>query len=106
VWGDPSYIKQSMVVAAFTVSPTTTINQSKPTKINGYAYNRVNWTINVKDQSGKIVDSFEVKHEHTLKTQWAPKKEVPNGTYIITADIVTKDGFKVTTTPKQVTVQQ
>ncbi|MFP5106282.1 hypothetical protein ACSU6B_05840 [Neobacillus sp. C211] len=47
-----------------------------------------------------------MKNEHTLKEQWAPQADVPNGTYFITADIVTKDGFKVTTTPKQVTVVQ
>ena len=105
-WGDQSYNKQGTVIQTIGVTPTTGVNQTKPAKISAWAYNRVDWTINVKDASGKIVDSFEVKNEHTLKTQWAPKTELPNGTYTITADIVTKDGFKVTTTPKQVTVQQ
>jgi lactocepin len=105
-WGDQSYNKQSMVIQTMNISPTTDINQNKPAKISAWAHNRVDWTINVKDANGSIVDSVEVKNEHSLKTQWAPDKDLPNGTYSITLDAVTKDGFKVTTTPKQVTVLQ
>jgi lactocepin len=105
-WGDQSYTKQSMVLQTMHVSPTTGINQNKPAKISAWGYNRVDWTINVKDVSGNIVESFEVKNEHSLKTEWYPNKDLPNGTYSITLDVVTKDGFKVTTTPKQVTVLQ
>lgn len=106
VWGDPSYIKHTMAIQTWNVSPTSNINQSKPANINGWAFARVDWTINVKDASGKIVDSFEVNNEHTLKTQWTPSTDLPNGTYSISIDVVTKDGFKVTTTPKQVMVLQ
>ncbi|WHZ56025.1 S8 family serine peptidase [Metabacillus hrfriensis] len=106
VWGDPSYIKYTMAVQTFSLTPAANINKSKPANINAWAYARADWTINVKDASGKIVDSFEVKNEHTLKTQWVPNTDLQNGTYSISIDVVTKDGFKVTTTPKQVTVLQ
>ncbi|PAE38623.1 S8 family serine peptidase [Bacillus sp. 7884-1] len=105
-WGDQSYNKQSMAVQTIHVYPDTNINNSKPAKISAWGYTRVDWKFNVKDANGKIVDSFEVKNEHTIQTQWVPKTDLPNGTYSITADVVTKDGFKVTTTPKQVTVLQ
>jgi len=106
VWGDPSYIKYTMAVQTISITPTANINKSKPANINAWAYARVDWTINVKDASGNIVDSFEVKNEHSLKTQWVPNTDLQNGTYSISIDVVTKDGFKVTTTPKQVTVLQ
>jgi lactocepin len=106
VWGDPSYINHGMAIQTWNISPTANINKSKPAKISAWAFARVDWTINVKDASGKIVDSFEVKNEHSLKTQWVPNMDLPNGTYSISMDVVTKDGFKVTTTPKQVTVLQ
>jgi lactocepin len=106
VWGDTSYIKPSMAVQTISITPSANINQTKPAKISAWAYTRVDWTINVKDASGQIVDSFEVRNEHTLQAQWVPNTNLPNGTYSITADVVTKDGFKVTTTPKQVTVLQ
>ncbi|EPD49649.1 hypothetical protein HMPREF1210_03096 [Paenisporosarcina sp. HGH0030] len=106
VWGDPSYIKYTMAVQTISITPTANINKSKPAKISAWAYSRVDWTINVKDASGKIVDSFKVENEHSLKTQWVPNTDLQNGTYSISVDVVTKDGFKVTTTPKQVTVLQ
>ncbi|WP_163099765.1 S8 family serine peptidase [Peribacillus alkalitolerans] len=106
VWGDPSYINQDMVVSFFYVSPTGDINKDNPAQIISYASNRVDWTINIKDVNGKIVDSFEVKNEHTLRTQWEPKQDLPDGIYTLSADIVTKSGLKVTTTPEQVTVRQ
>jgi lactocepin len=60
-WGDPSYIKSSMVVQTVQIYPNANINNSKPGIISAYAYSRVDWTVNVKDASGNIVDSFEVK---------------------------------------------
>ncbi len=105
-WGDQSYNKQNMAIQTISITPTAGINQNKPASISAWAYNRVDWTINVKDANGKIVDTFEVKNEHSLKTKWLPSADLPNGTYSISADVVTKDGFKVTTTPKQVTVLQ
>lgn len=105
-WGDQSYSKQSMAIQTIGITPTSGLNQNKPAKISAWAYNRVDWEINVKDARGQIVDSSSVKNEHTLKASWAPDKDLPNGTYTISVDIVTKDGFKVTTSPKQVTVLQ
>ncbi|MBS4190419.1 S8 family serine peptidase [Bacillus sp. FJAT-49705] len=105
-WGDQSYNKQNMAIQTISITPTAGLNQNKPARISAWAYNRVDWTINVKDANGKIVDTFEVKNEHSLKTQWLPNAELPNGDYFISADVVSKDGFKVTTTPKKVTVLQ
>jgi lactocepin len=105
-WGDQSFNKQSMAIQTVGVSPSTGVNQSKPANISCFGYNRVDWTVNVTDANGKLVDSTTFKNEHTFKTQWAPDKNLPNGTYTITIDVVTKDGFKITTTPKTVTVVQ
>ncbi|MFF2876378.1 S8 family serine peptidase [Gottfriedia sp. NPDC057991] len=107
VWGDPSYIDESMVVSYFSVMNATDVNKDKPAKITAFANNRVNWTFNLKDANGKVLDSFKVNNEHSLYgIQWIPDEDLPNGTYYISADVVTKDGFKVTTTPKKVTVLQ
>lgn len=107
VWGDTSYIKYGMGMQNWNISTAPTgVNETKPAKISAWAYARVDWTINVKDASGKMVDSWEVKNEHTLKAAWLPETDLPNGTYTITLDVVTKDGFKVTTPAKQVTVVQ
>jgi lactocepin len=106
VWGDPSYIDQYMVISFFYVSPTGDINKDNPAQIISYANNRVDWKINIKDVNGQIVDSFEVKNEHTLRTQWTPQSDLPDGTYYMSADLVTKSGLKATTQPEQITVQQ
>ncbi len=107
VWGDTSYIKYTMGMQNWNISTSPTgVNETKPAKISAWAYARVDWTINVKDASGKLVDSWKVKNEHTLKAAWLPETDLPNGTYSITLDVVTKDGFKVTTPAKQVTVVQ
>ncbi|MFC9744197.1 hypothetical protein ACFVKC_40650, partial [Streptomyces noursei] len=104
VWGDPSYIKYTMLVATFNVSPSTTINASKPAQIFGLAQTRVNWTIYVKDASGNIVDSMKVNNEHQISPKWTPDADLPAGTYYISADAVDKEGFKVTTKTVTVTV--
>lgn len=106
VWGDPSYIKSTMVVQTISVSPSTNLNQNNPARIIAFAYSRVDWTIKVKDAAGNIIDTIDVKNQHQIKEYWTPKADLPNGTYYITADAVTKDGFKVTTAPKTVTVRQ
>ncbi|WP_088013528.1 S8 family serine peptidase [Gottfriedia acidiceleris] len=105
-WGDQSYNKQSMIMVTWGVSPSTGVNQSNPAKISILGYNRMDWTINIKDASGKLVDSSTFENEHTFRTTWAPDKDLSNGTYTVTVDGVTKDGFKVTTTPKTITVTQ
>lgn len=105
-WGDQSYNKQNMAIETIGITPTAGLNQNKPASISAWAYNRVDWTINVRNASGQIVDSSTVKNEHALKTKWTPDKDLPSGTYTISADVETKDGFKVTTTPKEVTVLQ
>ncbi|MGG0175861.1 S8 family serine peptidase [Gottfriedia acidiceleris] len=106
VWGDPSYIKPTMVVQTINVSPSTNVNQNNPARITAFAYSRVDWNIKIKDAAGNIVDTIEVKNAHQIRQNWTPKAELPNGTYYVTADAVTKDGFKVTTLPKTVTVRQ
>ncbi|PGS56381.1 S8 family serine peptidase [Bacillus sp. AFS041924] len=105
-WGDQSYNKQSMAMVTWGISPSTGVNQSKPARISLYGYNRVDWTINIKDATGKLVDSSTFENEHTFRTSWAPDKDLPNGTYSVTVDILTKDGFKISSTPKTITVTQ
>ncbi|MDM5331615.1 hypothetical protein [Neobacillus sp. CF12] len=90
----------------WSVTPSTGINQTKPAKITAWGHTRIDWTITVKNASGQMVDSWTVKNEHTLRKQWTPDTNLPNGTYTITLDLVTKDGFKVTSLPKTVTVVQ
>lgn len=105
-WGDQSYNKWSMAMQTWSVTPSTGINQTKPAKITAWGHTRLDWTITVKNASGQIVSSWTVKNEHTLREQWTPDSNLPNGTYTITLDLVTKDGFKVTSLPKTVTVVQ
>ncbi|MGG2024477.1 S8 family serine peptidase [Gottfriedia sp. S16(2024)] len=105
-WGDQSYNKQSMAMVTWGISPSTGVSASKPARISLYGYSRVDWTINIKDAKGNLVDSSTFENEHTFSTQWAPEKDLPSGTYTVTVDVVTKDGFKVTTTPKTITVTQ
>lgn len=106
VWGDPSYINEDMIISMFYVGPTEDVNQNNPAQIISYASNRIDWTINIKDENGKIVDSFEVKNEHTLRTEWVPKTDLPDGTYYMSADIVTKSGLKTTTKKEEIKVRQ
>ncbi|MFF3023154.1 S8 family serine peptidase [Gottfriedia sp. NPDC057948] len=105
-WGDQSYNKQSMAMVTWGISPSTGVSAIKPARISLYGYSRVDWTINIKDAKGNLVDSSTFENEHTFSTQWAPEKDLPSGTYTVTVDVVTKDGFKVTTTPKTITVVQ
>ncbi|MGG0175440.1 S8 family serine peptidase [Gottfriedia acidiceleris] len=107
-WGDQStkYMSEWMVLSNGSVYPTTNINKNRVASVNFFAQNRVDWKFNVKDASGNIVDTFEYKNEKEVHTKWMPKADLPNGTYYISADVVTKDGFKVTSTPTKVTVLQ
>ncbi|PAE42517.1 S8 family serine peptidase [Bacillus sp. 7884-1] len=106
VWGDPSYINDEMLVSWFSVYPNKDVNASTPAGINAFANNRVNWTINIKDESGKVVDSIVVENEHEIHLQWKPEADLPNGTYTVSAEVENKQGFKVTTSPQSVTVLQ
>ncbi|MEH7452789.1 S8 family serine peptidase [Gottfriedia acidiceleris] len=105
-WGDQSYNKSSMAMVTWGISPSTGVSASKPARISLYGYSRVDWTINIKDAKGNLIDSSTFENEHTFSTKWAPEKNLPSGTYTVTVDVVTKDGFKVTTTPKTITVVQ
>ena len=106
VWGDPSYINEGMLVSYFSVYPNKNVNSSTPAGINGFASNRVNWTIYIKDVNGKIVDTIVAENEHEIHLQWTPKANIPNGTYTVSAEVVNKQGFKVTTSSETVTVLQ
>ncbi|WP_286162596.1 S8 family serine peptidase [Bacillus sp. AFS029533] len=106
VWGDPSYINEEMLVSYFSVWPNEDISASIPAGIDGFANNNVNWTINIKDINGKVIDSFVVENENEIHIKWTPELDVPNGKYFVSADVVNKQGFKVTTTPQTVTVLQ
>ncbi|WP_223593323.1 S8 family serine peptidase [Neobacillus bataviensis] len=108
VWGDqsPKYMSEWMVLSNSGVYPTKNLSQKTPTEIDYFAQNRVDWTFYVKDENGNIVDTFEYKNEKEVHRKWVPKPELPNGNYFISADVVSKDGFKVSTTPAKVTVLQ
>ncbi|MBG9450986.1 hypothetical protein ABE67_17115 [Cytobacillus firmus] len=106
VWGDPSYIDEGMLVSYFSVYPNKNVNANTPAGINAFANNRVNWKVYIKDEAGKIVDTINVENEHEIHLKWTPDADLPNGTYTISADVSNKQGFKVTTSPKTVTVFQ
>ncbi|PFH91098.1 S8 family serine peptidase [Bacillus sp. AFS088145] len=108
VWGDQSskYMSEWMVLSNTSVYPTTNLNKNRVADVDFFAQNRSDWTFNVKDANGKIVDTFAIKNEKEVHTTWVPKSDLPNGTYYISADVVTKDGFKITSTPSKVTVVQ
>ncbi|MGG2024483.1 S8 family serine peptidase [Gottfriedia sp. S16(2024)] len=108
VWGDqsPKYMSDWMVLSNASVYPTTKINKDRQADIDYFAQNRSDWTFNVKDANGNVVDTIAFKNEKEIHTTWVPKPDLPNGTYYISADVVTKDGFKITSTPKKITVVQ
>lgn len=104
VWGDPTYVNEEMLVSYFNVYPNKNVNASNPAQINAFANNRVNWTIHIKDTSGKVIDKILVENEHEIHLKWTPEEDVPEGTYTVSAEVVNKQGFKVTTSPYTVTV--
>jgi lactocepin len=106
VWGDPTYINEGMLVSFFSVYPNKNVNVNTPAGINAFASNRVNWTIFIKDANGQVVDTIVAENEHEIHLKWTPKADIPNGTYTVTAEVENKNGFKVTTSPKTVTVLQ
>ncbi|CAM3915398.1 hypothetical protein [Mesobacillus zeae] len=83
---------------------TNEVSASKPAEINAFANNRVNWSIHIKDAAGNVMDTLKAENEHEIHMKWAPKVELPSGSYIISAEVVNKQGFKVTTSPKTITV--
>jgi lactocepin len=108
VWGDQSskYMSEWMVLSNSSVWPTRNLNKNTPTDIDYFAQNRSDWTFYVKDANGNIVDTFASENEKEVHRKWVPKSDLPNGNYFISAEVVAKDGFKVTTTPIKVTVLQ
>ncbi|WP_282439834.1 S8 family serine peptidase [Gottfriedia acidiceleris] len=106
VWGDPSYINEGMLVSYFSVSPNKNVNAKTPAGINAFANNNVNWKIYIKDVNGNIIDSMDVLDKNEIHLKWTPEANVPNGTYTVSADVSSKDGFKVSVAPKTITVQQ
>ncbi|MFF3024121.1 S8 family serine peptidase [Gottfriedia sp. NPDC057948] len=107
-WGDQSakYMSEWMILSNRSVYPTTNINKNRAAGIDFFAQNRVDWTFNMKDINGNIVDTISFKNEKEVHTKWIPKPDLPNGTYYISADVTSKDGFKITSTPTKVTVVQ
>ncbi|XZF75788.1 S8 family serine peptidase [Bacillus sp. AL-1R] len=107
-WGDQSskYMSEWMVLSNGSIYPTTNLNKNRVASVDYFAQNRVDWTFNVKDVNGNIVDTFGFKNEREIHIKWFPKADLPNGTYYISADVVTKDGFKITSTPTKLTVLQ
>ncbi|WP_129688261.1 S8 family serine peptidase [Gottfriedia acidiceleris] len=104
LWGDPSYIKESMMLITFSVSGTN-VNETTPARIVSFANNRVNWKLIMKDANGNLIDTFDVENEHSLRVSFLPDSDIPDGTYYVSAEVTSLDGFKVTTKPKSFTVK-
>jgi len=106
VWGDPSYINEGMLVSFISVYPNKNVNANTPAGINAFANNSVNWKINIKDANGKVIETLDVENKNEIHLKWTPEADVPSGTYTVSADVTSRDGFKVTTKPQTVTVVQ
>jgi len=97
VWGDPSYVDDSMLVSWFTAYGTEAVNEDNPLEIVGYANNRLKWTVVIEDSEGNQIDSFVEDRQHSLRSTWTPKSDVEDGQYKVYAIAENTEGFKVTT---------
>ena len=97
VWGDPSYVDQYILVSWFTAYGTAGVNEDNPLEIMGFAANRLKWTVVIEDSEGNQIDSFIEERQHSLRTTWTPKSDVPDGQYKAYAIVEDAEGFKVTT---------
>ena len=105
VWGDTSTIDEYVLVSFFNVYGSD-INANNPAEITGYASNRLDWTIFIEDENGKLIDQYDVKNEHTLRSKWTPTAEIPNGTYYAYAKVTHPSGLTITTSKGDFKVKQ
>ncbi|WP_244913536.1 hypothetical protein [Heyndrickxia sporothermodurans] len=82
------------------------VNEDVPLQINGFAIKKVDWNFKIVGPDGKIVDTFDVKHQAEIHMNWKPKKDLPDGTYSIYTEASDADGFKVEAEPTKFTVKQ
>lgn len=97
IWGDPSYVDDSMLVSWFTAYGTEAVSEDSPLEVVGYASNRLDWTVIIEDNEGNQIDSFTENRQHSLRTTWTPDSDVSEGQYNVYATAENIEGFKVTT---------
>lgn len=105
VWGDPSYIKQSMLINYLGIYGND-VNQDQPLQINGIAIKKVDWNFKIKGADGEVVDTFDVDHQAEIHLKWEPKEDLPDGVYTIYTEAKDDDGFRVDAKPHQFTIKQ
>ncbi|MED3781796.1 S8 family serine peptidase [Heyndrickxia sporothermodurans] len=105
VWGDPGYINQDMLINYLGIYGSN-VNEDAPLQINGFAIKKVDWKFKIAGPDGKIVDTFDVKHQAEIHMNWKPEKDLPDGTYSIYTEAIDSDGFKVQAEPTKFTVKQ
>jgi lactocepin len=98
VWGDTSYINPSILVSYFQVQNNKNVNAINPAHIYGFASNKLNWKIYIKDSNGNTVFTKTIETTDQVRLDWAPSDDIPNGTYTVYADAENVQGFKVTAT--------
>lgn len=105
VWGDPSYIKQDMLINYLGIYGNN-VNKDNPLQINGFAIKKADWNFKVTGADGQVVDTFDVNHQAEIHLRWEPKEDLPDGVYTILTEVKTDDGFKVEAKPYQFTIKQ
>lgn len=105
VWGDPGYINKDMLINYLGIYGSN-VNEDAPLQINGFAIKKVDWKFKIAGPDGKIVDTFDVKHQAEIHMNWKPEKDLPDGTYSIYTEAIDSDGFKVEAEPTKFTVKQ
>ncbi|MFJ7933602.1 S8 family serine peptidase [Sporosarcina sp. NPDC096371] len=107
VWGDTFAIDGDLLVPHFAVySYGKNVSASNPLEITGFANNRLDWTVFIESENGEIVAQFDVENEHTLRSNWTPKADTPDGTYVAYAQATHPSELSVTTAKMKFTVKQ
>lgn len=105
VWGDTSAIEDYLLVSYFSINGRN-VSINNPLSVTGYASNRLDWTIFIESENGELIDQYDVKNEHTLRSEWTPKADTPDGSYFAYAQATHPSGLSVTTAKEKFTVKQ
>lgn len=105
VWGDPSYINESMLINYFFLYGNN-VNKNNPLQMNGFAIKKVDWEINIAGEDGTIIDVIQVDHQSKLHEEWTPPEHVEDGIYTFYLTASDKTGFKVDAEPQHFTIKQ
>lgn len=103
VFGEP-ILNSEMLVTYFSVSGNK-VNYETPAEIYAFAQKKVDWVINISDESGKVIDTTTIERTDTLYgVKWTPDQGVPDGKYFVTLVVSDEYGFTITTDSKPITV--